>query len=341
MSHDNLILEAIKKTLHEGQATVNLREASALTGSGSGIGGNIVFDDAFAALRLGNPIRQLSRVVPCNGSDMMFVAKTGNSTNATNPWGYPVNTDNGDPNTATSIWQIAVKSLNATLPIRIAAMDDINNLEPTIVDDLMMEFASLECQSMTNNSDQSGTTTLLTGGTDGLRGLDSYAYNTSAASYGTSGVGPTNGYHTILGEAIGAGLTYNQLVTLLSLLPPQYWHLKGTAWMMHPLTIQTIRELRDTQQLPVFLDIGLEGEEYLFGIRLIANSYMDYVDGATLNGSRFIYLANWPQFYTIGDQQEMKIKMLDQTLPGFINIWAEKRVVSSIRNPFAGVCLGT
>jgi HK97 family phage major capsid protein len=219
-------------------------------------------------------------------------------------------------------------------------MSDINNLESAIVDDLMLEFGTQECASMTQNSDASGSTTTSTGATLGLRGLDSYVFSTTAASYGTSGVGPTNGYHTLLGINAGSGLTYNQLVSLASSLPPQYWRLPDTCWMMHPLTLQTIRELRDTQQLPVFLDIGLSGDEHLFGWKIIVNPYMDYIDGSTIVGSRYIYLANWPRFYTIGDQEEMTIKMMDQTLPGFVNIWAEKRVVSSIRDPFAGVCLG-
>jgi hypothetical protein len=29
--------------------------------------------------------------------------------------------------------------------------------------------------------------------------------------------------------------------------------------------------------------------------------------------------------------------MMEQTLPGFVTMYAEKRVVSSVRDPFAGV----
>ena len=102
------ILEAIKQSIHEGkQVKVDLTEASAITGSGSGVGGNVVFDDAFAALRYANPFRMGSRVVPVKGSDMQFVAKTGNATNqAGNPWGYPVANNVGSPNTDTTIWQL-------------------------------------------------------------------------------------------------------------------------------------------------------------------------------------------------------------------------------------------
>ena len=36
-----LILEAVKKALTEGEASVNLREAATLTDSGSGVGGRV------------------------------------------------------------------------------------------------------------------------------------------------------------------------------------------------------------------------------------------------------------------------------------------------------------
>lgn len=342
----NLILEAVKKALVEGKATVNLNEASAITGSGSGIGGNVVFDDAYATLREANVIRQLCRVTPCAGSDMQFVAKTGNATVASpaNPWGYGIQNNVGSPDTATNIWQIAVKCLNARLPIRSAVLGDINGLQESIVGDIMLEFASLELASMTQNSDASGSATTAYGGEYGLRGLDSYAFSTSEAAYGSSGTGDDNGRHTILGvDTEGADLSYNMIVATAAALPPQYWGLPNTAWMMHPKTLATIRDLKDDQKLPLFLDIGMHGEQYLFGWPIVLNPYMDYIDAsiADVSGTRFIYLANWPRFYTIGDQEEMTFQMFEQTQPGFVNIYAEKRVVSSILDPFAGVVLGS
>jgi len=50
-----------------------------------------------------------------------------------------------------------------------------------------------------------------------------------------------------------------------------------------------------------------------------------------------IYLANWDEFLTIADIEEMNIQMMEQTAPGFVTMFAEKRMVSSVRNPFAGV----
>jgi predicted phage gp36 major capsid-like protein len=50
-------------------------------------------------------------------------------------------------------------------------------------------------------------------------------------------------------------------------------------------------------------------------------------------------LANWNRFLTIADDEQMTVQMFEQTSPGFITIYAEKRVVSSVRDPFAGVRL--
>lgn len=52
-----------------------------------------------------------------------------------------------------------------------------------------------------------------------------------------------------------------------------------------------------------------------------------------------VYLAAWENFVTIADNEEMKIQRLEQTTPGFVTIYAEKRVVSTIRDVFAGVRL--
>ena len=48
-------------------------------------------------------------------------------------------------------------------------------------------------------------------------------------------------------------------------------------------------------------------------------------------------LADWDEFLTIADAEEMNIKRFDQTQPGTVTLYAEKRLVSTVRNPFAGV----
>ena len=327
------ILSGIKQAITEGgKVTIDLKEASAITGSGSGVGGRVVFDEAFAALRYANPFRLGARIIPAPGSDMQFVAKTGNATYQTNPCGYPVQNDTGTPGTNTSFWQLPVRAVTAQLPIRSAVMSDVNGLEASIVNDLMLEFAQVEGQSMAINSDQSGSTTTSTGATSGLRGLDSYASGSTSA-YGTSGTAITNGIHTIATVAqTSGGVVYNDVVSMVNSFPSQYWSLPGNAWYISPAMITSLRDLKDTQGLPLFLETGDEDGAAvgrMFGFPVIPNPY--------LSSSFPIYLANWPRFLTIGDNEEMSIQMFEQTSPGFVTIYAEKRVVSTVRDPFAGV----
>ena len=328
-----LLLNGIKSAIQENrQVKVDISEASALTGSGSNIGGRVIFDDAFAALRYANPFRQGARIRTVPGSDMQFVAKTGNATNqAGNPWGYAVQNNLGSPDTNTNIWQLPVRVVAARLPIRSAVLSDVNNLDPTLVEDLMLEFAQLEGASMATNNDQAGSTTTTTGATDGLRGLNMYL-DGAASAYGTSGTAITNGIHTIATQTATTSVKYVDLVAAASLLPSQYWSLPGTAWHMSPAVIQALRNQTDLQNLPVLMETGDEdggSVTHVFGWPVVPNPY--------LSAAYPVYLANWPRFLTIGDHTEFSIQMMEQTLPGFVTMYAEKRVVSSVRDPFAGV----
>lgn len=340
----SLILESIKTALLEGSATVNLKEASALTGSGSDVGGRVIYDDAFAPKREHNPLRDGSRIIQTIGSDQAFVAKVGNATlieNSTNnPWGYPVNNNTGSPNIATSFWQLPVRSLNAGLPVRTAVMSDIDMLEEAIVDDLFLEFAEQEALGMMLNNDQAGSTTVNYGATSGLRGLNSYTGSTSAAAFGTSGSAITNGLHTVLqvAQATAAAVTYDDLANLQAALPSQYLYKDTTAWLMHPTTIGALRKLKASTTANNFIEVGDDDGGavlYIFGHRVIPNPYMDIAG----EGKYPVYLAEWSQFFTIADNQEMSIKRFDQTAPGFIYLFAEKRVCSTVRDVFAGVRL--
>lgn len=327
------ILDGIKRAIHEGgKQTIDLREASAITGSGSGVGGNVVFDDAFAALRYANPFRMGSRQITVAGSDAQFVAKTGNAANSTNPWGYTFTPNSGSPNVDTAIWQLPVRVIVAQLPIRTAVLSDVNNLPATLVEDMMLEFSSLEAASMAINDDQSGSTTTSTGGTNGLRGLDSYVSG-AASAFGTSGTAITNGIHTIATVPLGGGaITYNKMVDAAKALPSQYWALPGTAWHISPDLILELRQLKDLQGMPQFIEIGEKDGTaigHVFGFPVIPNPY--------LSADFPIYLANWPRFMTIGDTEQFNVQMYEQTAPGFITMFAEKRVVSTVRDPFAGV----
>ena len=338
---NSAVIQGIKEALQEGQATVNLREASALTGSGSNVGGRVIYDDAFASLRYANPFRQVSRQITTIGSDQAFVVKTGNSSDTTNPWGYGVNTDEGSPNQATSFWQLPIRCVNAVLPVRTAVLSDIDNLEETIAMDLALEFSQNEANSMMFNNDQTGSTTTSYGATSGLRGLNSYPGSTSAASFGTNGSAITNGIHTVLQvqQAGASAVTYDDIANLMAALPAQYLFKAETCWMMHPTNIGALRKLKgSTGGAPMFVEAGDDDGGaviYIFGHRVIPNPYMD-VAGV---GKYPVYLANWERFVTIADNDQMSIKRFDQTAPGFVYMYAEKRMCSTILDVFAGVRL--
>jgi HK97 family phage major capsid protein len=334
------ILSGIKQTLETGdKVTIDLREASAITGSGDGVGGRTFFDNAFAALRFANPIREMSRVIPASGSSVQFVAKTGNAANSTNPFGYTFTPDSGSPNINTSIWQLPTRVITAQLPVRSAVMSDVNYLNETLVEDLMLEFAQIEGASMVLNNDQAGSTTTINGATNGLRGLNMY---TSAASsaFGTSGTAITNGIHSIATYTqAAAAVTYSDITDMTRLFPAQYWNLPGTAWMMHPQTIHELRNLGPgTAAIREFPEVGSDeggAIKNIFGFPVIANPNIQTTGAGRFN----IYLANWPRFVTIADVEEMTIQAMEQTAPGFITLYAEKRLVSTVRDPFAGIRL--
>jgi HK97 family phage major capsid protein len=211
-------------------------------------------------------------------------------------------------------------------------LSDVNGLQSEIVEDLALEFAQIEGASMAVNNDQAGSTSTATGATSGLRGLDMYTSGSTSA-FGTSGTAITNGIHTIATVAqTGGGVVYNNVVDMVTAFPSQYWALPGNAWHISPAMIDSLRSLKDSQGLPLFLEIGDEDGAAvgrMFGFPVIPNPY--------LSSSFPIYLANWPRFLTIGDTEEMSIQMMEQTTPGFVTLYAEKRVVSTVRDPFAGV----
>jgi HK97 family phage major capsid protein len=143
----------------------------------------------------------------------------------------------------------------------------------------------------------------------------------------------TDGLHEIATVSLGGSpVAYNDVVAMTEALPAQYWSLPGTAWHMTPAMILALRELKDSQGMPLFLEIGdSDGAAVgrVFGFPVVPNPY--------LSTDFPIYLANWGQFLTIGDTEQMTVKMYDQTQPGYITMYAEKRMVSTVRNPFAGV----
>ena len=344
----------------ESQMAAYMKEASALTAGGDGKGGRTAYDPVFRALRLANPLRGVSRTVATDGSSYQFRVKTGN---AGAQWGYGIQ-NNGTPTTEnTSIWQLVLKDINVQFPIRTAALDDIDGLEANVVDDMLAEFAQSEAQSMISNNDQSGDgTTVATGGADGLRGLDQYAGanatytggRTSTAAFGSSGTGSSSGLHSLAtydqlttnANTVGASnITYKDVVNFVYALPQEYWT-ENAKFVINPILLAQIRGLTDSNGTPIFERMapletdGIVGR--LLGFDVVVNKYVDNPSQASTgtagtNSLYPMYFGDWSRFHTIVDRLNMVMRRYDQTLPGFITFFGEKRLATSVRDPFSGV----
>jgi predicted phage gp36 major capsid-like protein len=337
-----------------------MKEASALTAGGDGKGGRTGYDPVFAALRLANPMRGLSRTVATDGSSYQFRVKTGNAGVA---WGYAIQNNGATTTEDTSIWQLVLQDLNVQFPIRTAALDDIDGLEANVVDDMLAEFAQAEALSMVANNDQAAQSAGNPyGGTNGLRGLDQYAGSnatyaggtTSAAAFGTSGTGSSSGLHSLATydqitsnvNTVGANaIQYKDVINLVYALPQQYWT-PNTRFMVSPILAQAIRGLQDTNGRPIFNSMeslnpdGIIGQ--MLGFDVVMNKYLDTPSQTTTGSAGTtslypMYFADWSRFHTIIDRLNMVMRRYDQTLPGFITFFGEKRLATSVRDPNAGV----
>ena len=340
----------------ESQRDAYMQEASALTGSGNNQGGRTAYDPVFAALRLANPMRGLSRTVATDGSSYQFRVKTGN---AGAGWGYAINNNGAATTEDTTIWQMVLQDLNVQFPIRTAALDDIDGLEANVVDDMLMEFSQAEALSMVQNNDQ-GATSLPYGGSNGLRGLDQYAGansvyaggTCSTAAFGSSGTGSSSGLHSLAtydqlttnANTVGANnITYADVINTIYALPQQYWT-PNTKFMISPILLNAIRALRDDNGAPIFNRVeglsveGIVGQ--LLGFDVVVNKYCDAPSQATTGSAGTsslypMYFGDFTRGHTIIDRLNMVMRRYDQTLPGFITFFGEKRLASSVRDPNA------
>jgi predicted phage gp36 major capsid-like protein len=342
----------------ESQMDAYLKEASALTAGGDGKGGRTGYDPVFAALRLANPMRGLSRTVATDGSSYQFRVKVGNAGVA---WGYAIQNNGASTTEDTSIWQLVLQDLNVQFPIRTAALDDIDGLEANVVDDMLAEFAQAEALSMIQNNDQAAqSSTNPYGGTNGLRGLDQYAGSaatyaggtSTAAAFGTSGTGSTSGLHSLAtydqittnANTVGANnIQYKDVINTIYALPQQYWT-PSTKFMVSPILAQAIRGLQDTNGRPIFNSTeslnpdGIIGQ--MLGFDVVMNRYLDNPSQATTGTAGTtslypMYFGDWSRGHTIIDRLNMVMRRYDQTLPGFITFFGEKRLATSVRDPNA------
>ena len=340
----------------ESQMEAYMKEASALTAGGDGKGGRTAYDPVFVALRLANPMRGVSRTVATDGSSYQFRVKTGNAGAA---WGYAIQNNGSATTENTSIWQLVLQDLNVQFPIRTAALDDIDGLEANVVDDMLAEFAQAEALSMIQNNDQ-GSTSLPYGGSNGLRGLNQYAGaaatyaggSTTTAAFGTSGTGSTSGLHSLAtydqlttnGNTVGAAnITYKDVVNFIYALPQQYWT-ESAKFIISPVLLAQIRGLTDDNGTPVFERMspletnGIVGR--LLGFDVVVNKYLDTPSQTTTGSAGTtslypMYFGDWSRGHTIVDRLNMVMRRYDQTAPGYITFFGEKRLATSVRDPFA------
>lgn len=351
---NNGIQKEIKLFESTDQHEAFLKEASGLTGGGAGVGGRTAYDPVFHALRLANPLRGVARNVSTDGSTYQFRAKTGNAGPA---WGYPIQNNGSATTEGTNIWQLTLQDLNVQFPIRTAALDDIDGLESNVVDDMLVEFSQAEALSMVANNDQ-GATSLPYGGSNGLRGLNQYGGanatytggKTSTAAFGTSGTASTNGLHSIAtydqlttnANTVGASnVTYKDLINFVYALPQQYWT-TSAKWVVNNVFLAQIRGLTDSNGAPIFnrnegLSVdGIVGQ--LLGFDVVVNSYLDTPSQTSTGtaGTTSLYPAyfgDWSRGFTIVDRLNMVLRRYDQTAPGFITFYGEKRLATSIVDP--------
>jgi HK97 family phage major capsid protein len=332
-----------------------LKEASALTGSGAGVGGRTAYDPVFHALRLANPMRGLSRNVSTDGATYQFRAKVGNAGAA---FGYTIQNNGAATTENTNIWQLTLQDINCQFPIRTAALDDIDGLEGNVVDDMLVEFSQLEGNSMVNNDDQAGSTTTTTGATNGLRGLNYYpganatytGGTISTAAFGTSGTGATAGLHDIAtydqlttnGFAATSQMVFADLINFIHNLPQQYWN-ANNKFMVSPIMLSFIRGMVDDNNTPVFERMapgvydGIVGK--ILGYDVIVNNYVNspVSVGASAGTTELfpMYFGDFTRGHTIVDRLNMVLRRYDQTAPGFITFFGEKRLCSSVVDPFS------
>lgn len=343
----------LKMFADEGQYDAYMKEASALTGSGAGIGGKTAYDPVFVSLRLANPLRGVARNVSTEGSTYQFRAKVGNAGAA---WGYAIQNNGSATTENTNIWQLTLQDLNVQFPIRTAALDDIDGLESNVVSDMLVEFSQAEALSMVQNDDQ-GLTSLPYGGSNGLRGLNQYpgansSYTggtTSEAAYGSSGTGSTSGLHSVAtydqlttnGFGTANNVTYADVVNFIYALPQQYWT-PTAKFVVGPLMLAAIRGLTDDNGRPIYID-GLARNDgivgTLLGFDVVVNKYLDVptaAGGSAGTTSQYpMYFGDWQRGFTIVDRLNMILRRYDQTAPGFITFFGEKRLATSIQDPFA------
>jgi HK97 family phage major capsid protein len=132
-------------------------------------------------------------------------------------------------------------------------------------------------------------------------------------------------------------------VNLIYALPQQYWT-PTAKFVINPLMLAAIRGLTDTNGRPIYID-GLAREDgivgTLLGFDVVVNKYVDNplitaTPSPDVDTSQYpIYFGDWNRGHTIVDRLNMVLRRYDQTLPGYITFYGEKRLATSVVDPFS------
>jgi HK97 family phage major capsid protein len=148
---------------------------------------------------------------------------------------------------------------------------------------------------------------------------------------------------TTNGNTMGAAnVTYNDIINFIYSLPQQYWS-PSTKFLVNPIFLSQIRGLKDNNGTPIFERMeplaydGIVGR--LLGFDVVVNKYVDSPDSSTstagVNSLYPMYFGDWQRGHTIVDRLNMVLRRYDQTLPGYITFFGEKRLCTSVVDPLA------
>jgi len=172
----------------------------------------------------------------------------------------------------------------------------------------------------------------------------------TTASFGTSGISTSNGLNSLAvydqittnGNVVGAAnVTYDDIINFIYNLPQQYWT-PTAKFLVNPIFLAQIRGLKDSNGTPIFERMhpmdedGIVGR--MLGFDVVVNKYLDNpseFSGNTKASLFPMYFGDWQRGHTIVDRLNMVLRRYDQTLPGYITFYGEKRLAASNVDPFS------
>jgi len=114
--------------------------------------------------------------------------------------------------------------------------------------------------------------------------------------------------------------------------------------MINPILLNAVRALKDNNLAPIFnRNEGLSVEGIvgsMLGFDVVVNKYCDTPSQTTAGSAATtsmypMYFGDFTRGHTIIDRLNMVMRRYDQTAPGFITFFGEKRLATSVRDPNA------